>query len=144
MDFFKKKRDVKELRLPELPSAPEFPELPSESPPSLPSLSQLPKLPTMSSFSVRSEEMPLVKPFAVEISEERKSKPVFVKIDKFKDALSNFEMVKKKLQESSAILDKIKDTRAKEEEELNLWSHELNSLKEKIAMIDRKIFSNLD
>lgn len=83
----------------------------------------------------------------MEISEERramKEGPVFVKIDKFKDAIANFELVKKKLQESSSLLEKIKETRAKEEEELNSWSAELNTLKEKIAAIDRKIFSSLE
>jgi hypothetical protein len=144
MDFFKKKKEVRDLRLPELPSAPEFPELPSESESSeLPSLSQLPRLPVISSFE-KSDQRPINKPFAVEIGEERRSKPVFVKIDKYKDAMANFEMVKKKLQESSSLLDKIKETRAREEEELNQWSHELNTLKEKIAMIDKKIFSSLD
>jgi hypothetical protein len=140
MDFFKKKKEVRELKLPELPSAPEFPELPSESESS--ELPQLPKLPVISSFEKM--DRPVNRPFAVEMGEEKRSKPVFVKIDKFKEAMANFEMVKKKLQESSSLLDKIKETRAREEEELNQWSHELNTLKEKIAMIDRKIFSNLD
>jgi len=156
MALFKKKKDVRELRLPELPSSLAFPELPKEEEhempslpqlrpmPQMPQLSALPQMPSISQMPER--ETPLLKPMTMEISEGRmvKEGPIFVKIDKFKDAMANFELVKKRLQESSVLLEKIKETRAKEEGELNEWAGELNALKEKVTQIDRKIFSALD
>jgi len=162
MALFKKNKGMsKELRLPELPSA-TFPELPREESdntmpslpqlkpmqgmPQLPQMSSMPRLPSMPQMS--REETPLFKPMTMEISEESNVRvgrgPVFVKLDKFKDAMANFELVKKKLNESSMLLDSIKETRAKEEEELSSWANELNAIKEKISMIDKKIFSSLD
>lgn len=163
MALFKKKRDSRELKLPELPMSPAFPELPREeeessmsSLPALPQLKPLPQLPSLPQISQQKMqplmtpmskfEMPSQKPMEMEF-EERKTGPsgqVFVKIDKFKDAMSNFEIVKKRLQESSMLLDKIKETRAKEEEELTQWANELNAIKEKLLQIDKKIFSNID
>ncbi|MBU2523169.1 MAG: hypothetical protein KKE23_02670 [Nanoarchaeota archaeon] len=166
MAFFKKKKDVGELKLPELPISASFPELPREeesSMPSLPSLPQLkpmPQLPQLPQFSqpqaqkmpqfslaMPEREMPSPKPMIMEMGGERKmpgTSPVFVKMDKFKDAMANFEVIKKKLQESSSLLEKIRETRAKEEEELNEWAEELNIIKEKLLQIDKKIFSNID
>jgi len=156
MAFFKKK-EARELKLPELPSS-EFPELPSEesqeSPqqlrglPQLPMLSQFPQLPSLPQMQAErtEKEVPFIRPMTMEIGEERRSRegPIFIKIDKFKEAMANFELVKKKLHESSSLLEKIKETREKEEEELNQWSAELSVLKDKIGSIDRKIFSTLD
>ena len=166
MALFKKKKDLRELKLPELPMSPSFPELPREeetSMPSLPSLPQLkplpqlPQLPQMSQFPSppqsrvqplsisMPESMPSPRSMNMEIEERKVSSgPVFVKIDKFKEAVTNFEVIKKKLQESSMLLEKIKETRAKEDEELNEWATELNTLKEKLLQIDKKIFSNID
>lgn len=166
MALFKKKKDIRELRLPELPMSTSFPELPREEESSMPSLPplpqlrampQLPQLPQFSqpqsqkmpqfSLAMPESQMPSPKPVMMEMAEEKKvssAGPVFVKIDKFKDAVANFEIIKKKLQESSSLLEKIKETRAKEEEELNEWAQELNTLKEKLLQIDKKIFSNID
>jgi hypothetical protein len=97
-----------------------------------------------------------VRPMVQEISEERETRmpempapmrfpgreePIFVKIDKYREALANLEMIKRKLHETSNLLEKIKETRAREEEELNIWAEEINVIKEKISLIDKKLFS---
>ena len=56
----------------------------------------------------------------------------------------NFEAIKKKLGETSSLLERIKDGRRKEEEELNRWTEDLEAMKDKIASIDKKIFSSLE
>jgi len=173
MALFKKKKDIRELRLPELPMSTSFPELPRQEESSMPSLPPLPQfkaMPSLPQFSPQPQSqpmsppqrlpqfslampesqmppMPSPKPVMMSMPEERKvsgTGPVFVKIDKFKDAMNNFEVIKKKLQESYSLLEKIKETRAKEEEELTQWAQELNTLKEKLLQIDKKIFSNID
>jgi len=159
MGFFKKKKELgsdaraqyskeKELSsLPALPEMPLFPELPSE-PKSLPQFSQftVPQLPSeLEPARITS------RPMVMEIGEEKKTaeiarikeQPIFVKIEKYREAVMNLEMIKKKLQETSNLLEKIKETRAKEEEELNIWTEEINAIKEKIEVIDKRLFSGI-
>ena len=150
--FNKKKGFDKELpSLPSLPEMPTFPELPKEREAPLMNLQQftvsVPQLP--SEFESRIQSRPMV----MEIGEEEKKgmteiarlkeQPIFVKIDKYREAVMNLEMIKKKLQETSNLLEKIKETRAKEEEELNIWVEEVNTIKEKIEMIDKKLFGSI-
>jgi len=145
------KSDVKELpSLPALPEMPSFPDLPSET-------KSLPQFPQFSQFTVpqlpSDIEPPKIssKPIVMDISEERKTadiarikeQPIFVKIDKYREAVMNLEMIKKKLGETSNLLEKIKETRSKEEEELNIWTDEINAIKEKIEAIDKKLFSGI-
>jgi len=70
--------------------------------------------------------------------------PLFVKIDKFKEALSNFETVKEKLREIDELLKKIKETRIKEQEEFNSWEKEVNEIKDRIEDIDERLFSKIE
>ncbi|MBI5148945.1 hypothetical protein HZA33_04670 [Candidatus Pacearchaeota archaeon] len=71
-------------------------------------------------------------------------RPIYVKIDKFKDALNSFELVKKKIREIDVLLKKIKETREKENEELLAWEQEISEIKEKMNSVDAKLFSKLD
>jgi hypothetical protein len=141
--FSKKKEAVKELPRFESPL---FPEMPRERPSEMSELPSLPSLPSLPMFSSEIKAQP--REFTMDISENRGisklKEPIFVKIDKFRDALSNLEVIKKKLQESSELLDKIKAIRSNEEEELEEWSHELNLIKEKVAAIDKKLFSEIE
>lgn len=70
--------------------------------------------------------------------------PIFVKLDRFKDALNNFELIKEKLYEIDELLKKIKETRMREQEELDSWEKEVNGIKNKVAEIDEKLFSKLE
>jgi len=162
MALFKKKEAKKELHeLPSLPEMPSFPELPKEKEEPLlrplPSFSQM--IPIIPRPFPKMEEIKVpTRPMVQEISEERETRmpempmarmpemlrreePIFVKIDKYREALANLEMIKRKLHETSNLLEKIKETRAREEEELNIWMEEINVIKEKISIIDKKLFS---
>lgn len=176
MALFGKKKDSRELRLPEAPLT--FPELPPEFPeeritplPKLPPLQQsesfrsfelaMPAMPAMPPVRPLRLERPLI-PIAqlpqpmmpmkarevpypkMEMHAPSAKGPIFIKIDKYREAMANFELIKKKLSETSSLLDKIKDTRKSEEEELNAWAEELESIKAKIASIDTKVFSSLE
>lgn len=160
MSLFNKKKDVRELRLPEAPMM--FPELPSEdmhegSMSTFPglqpiSMSSLPPLPPMNMQSISPEakmQMPstnfMNKETMFPKTEMAKfNEPIFIKIDKYREALANFELIKKRLQETSSLLDKIKDTRKREEEELNSWAQEMESIKLKVSAIDKKMFGTLE
>jgi len=155
MGLFKKRKDIKEKILPTLPQLPEmpaFPELPKFSEmkemSALPAFtSSIPSLPPQLSSDMDLIRVP-IKPMTEEIGERnyeekeiaKLKEPIFVKIDRYRDAVMNLEMIKKKLNETSNLLEKIKETRTKEEEELDLWTQEINTIKEKIETIDKKLF----
>ena len=152
MGLFNKKKEVKEiLKLPSLSGGSVFPELPKKEEmkplPTLPSFSSFPQLSSMQmSKPLEFESMrPVMKPSIMEnegenISETLKE-PVFVKIDRYREALEEMSTIKRKLQETSSLLERIKDTRAREENEINNWSQEINTIKEKIEEINKKLFS---
>ena len=137
--FSKKKEAVKELPRFE---APLFPEMPRERIEH--GLPELPSMPTLQREQIRISP----RAFTMDVSESKEisrlKEPIFVKIDKFRDALGNLELIKKKLQESSELLDKIKAIRSNEEEELEQWSNEINSIKDKVDLIDKKLFSEIE
>ncbi len=70
--------------------------------------------------------------------------PIFVKIDKFEDALSNFEEIKRRLHESFELLERIKRIRGKEEEEIESWEKEIEEIKTKMFELDKKLFSRVE
>lgn len=92
-----------------------------------------------------------VYPSVLEHVEERKERtefrarePIFIKIDRFSEALSNFESIKTKVQEIDDLLKRTKEIRQKEQEEFDAWEKEIIEIKEKIDSIDEKLFSKLD
>lgn len=72
------------------------------------------------------------------------SNPVYVKIETFKEALANFEEIKRKLIASFALLDKIKAIREKEKTEIEEWEKELENIKDMLNSINAKIFSKVE
>lgn len=69
--------------------------------------------------------------------------PVFVRIDKFEEALDIFEKTKDILTDMEKSLEKIKKTRDKEEEELKSWESEAVSMKNNIEKVDKDVFSKI-
>ena len=148
MALFKKRKEKELSELPSLSEMPAFPEFPGKEERKIGEL-PVPVLPSLSKpfdfEQIKMPSMPAMKPITVDISEEkgmnRLKEPIFVKIEKYREALTNLETIKRKLKETSSLLEKIRETRAREEEELELWSQEIDSIKEKIGLIDKKIFS---
>ncbi len=77
-----------------------------------------------------------------EIVEEfsREAEPIFVKLDKFKYAVENFEKVREKVGDIGKMLEQIKEIREKEDAELRSWEENLRSIKLKIESIDNSLF----
>lgn len=166
MPLFKKKTKeeipAERLELPELPPFSEMQQIKEAIRP-LPETPQLqPTFPTYTGIIRREEgitrEMPsrvltqeISEPAAERIErveyEREPSKvkePIFVKIDKFKDALANFELIKEKLAEIDGLLKKIKETRTQEREEFDSWEKEIEEIKAKVEGIDEKLFSKIE
>lgn len=70
--------------------------------------------------------------------------PIFIKIDKFSEALSNFEVIKKRIDEIDDLLKKTREIRQKEQEEFDAWEKEIVEIREKVNNIDSKLFSKIE
>lgn len=73
----------------------------------------------------------------------KSSEPVFVRIDRFQDALKAFEDMKKKINEIEKFLGEIKSTRDKEEREIQDWETEISNIKQKIEKVELEVFSKV-
>ncbi len=73
-----------------------------------------------------------------------KEKPVYIKINRYENALENFENIKDHIREASETIAKIKDIRRKEDADLAAWETELGEIKRKLAIIDKKLFSETE
>lgn len=114
-----------------------------------------------------SEKQKIIKPYTQEISPEqeevpefkfkeesrsfeispvsaKEKNPVFVRIDRFQNALKNLSEIKKNLQDIEAYLAEVKETRVKEDQELAEWERQIQNIKSKLELVDRTIFSKLE
>ena len=141
--FGKKKRPEDSLRLPELPKL-EFPSYepqvrPVTERPDIHELREIvretraPDIPVRKMVPQQGLEKPV---FArhINIGEE---KPLFVKLDRYKQAVNDIEHIKNRLREAEHLLDEIDRIRIEENRELEEWRAEINRLKEKLLDIDK-------
>jgi hypothetical protein len=69
--------------------------------------------------------------------------PIFIKIDRFSEALKNFDQIKEKVDELDELLKKTREIRQQEQQEFESWEKEIEDIKDKISLIDEKLFSKL-
>lgn len=74
----------------------------------------------------------------------REAEPIFIRIDKFEDAMKTFDKIKLTISEIEKELRDIKKIKEAEEEELQNWEEEINSAKEQVEKIDSEIFSKIE
>lgn len=106
---------------------------------------------------MRMMQEPARKPLTEEIGEKTPSRlrkleserekgiiePIFIRIDRFEEALKIFNETKKKISEIERILGDIKGIKEKEENELRIWENEIRSMKGQIEKVDKDIFSKI-
>jgi hypothetical protein len=69
------------------------------------------------------------------------SKPIFVKIDKYKEILEIVDVVNKKVAGVKQLLTEFEELRTKEEEELSNWEKNLEDITHKIESIKEELSS---
>ncbi len=74
----------------------------------------------------------------------RETEPVFIRIDKFEEALKNFDKVKEQISEVEKLLTDIKSLKEEEEKELESWGKQIQNTKSRIEKIDKSIFSKIE
>ncbi len=173
MAFFKSKEDNDRSQLPELPGLPEMPLLPAlPSTYNKNEVRPLPTFPrtslgesmgigaiksTLDDNSEKDHEsrrMGSTEKRTMELSDMNMTatrpqirsvnkEPVFIKLDKFQDAVKKFEEIKVKVNEIEESLEKIREIKDKEEVELKSWEEEIQMIKNNVNNIDVSLFSKL-
>jgi hypothetical protein len=69
------------------------------------------------------------------------SKPIFVKIDKYKEILEIVEVINKKVTGVKQLLAEFEELRTKEEEELSNWEKNLEDITRKVESIKEELSS---
>ncbi len=67
-------------------------------------------------------------------------KPLFIKVDDYREAMGNIEALKRTLQETEQLLEKLESIRLAEEEELKKAHSNLDAIKEQLLFIDKRLF----
>lgn len=120
---------------------PEFPEKEAEEAevPEIPEPKKAPKIEEIEELS----PIPVERAVA-ELRPARKTEDIFVKIDKFHSARKSLALARTKLHEIDQLLGKIRETRMREEQELESWEKEIDLIKSKIEDVTKNIFEKVE
>ena len=86
----------------------------------------------------RHEEMRMAPP----ISSTDLKRPLFVKLEKFREARDALTKITEKLDQMDELLKMIKEVKVKEEEELTSWERDIEGVKARISFVNKEIFEN--
>lgn len=75
-------------------------------------------------------------------SQMNDKRPIFVKLDKFKEARDSLVKISEKLDQMDELLKMVKDLKSKEDEEISSWEKDIESIKSRILFINKEIFEN--
>ena len=81
--------------------------------------------------------MPPVQQASQQPSGER---PVFVKLQEYREAMASIEVLKQKIRETEGLLGRIDQLRSQEQVEMAAFRDNLNKIKEKLVAIDKRLF----
>lgn len=154
--FSRKKKEEKILPLPEFPRLPNEPNLPFYDEQLLEKKEQMPRFNTdfkkviPESFSFEEKLKPsfekeeIFEDFAPRRTpltiEKRDEKPLFVKIEKYKESIKTIEEIKSKLESAENILKNLTKIREDEQKEIEDWQNSLNEARQKLLKVDKNLF----
>lgn len=102
--------------------------------------------PTIDGFDDVGKRKPLVSPMpkkmTMEENTEKKTGPIFIKIDKYDEAVDHINSIKDKINEIESIVENLKKMKRDEDNALDEWKSSLNEIKEKLMMIDKSLFES--
>lgn len=74
------------------------------------------------------------------MNSQQKDAPIFVRIDEYKDILDVIELIKAKIIDAKTTLSRINELKNAEDNEIEVWTQELEEVERKISFIDRSLF----
>jgi hypothetical protein len=133
-------KETKKFDLPKLPDMdkPVISELgiPANQEMTIPPLRRSPKTIEMEEWT------PKKAPHTIRSEKVIEDKPIYVKLDKFKNAHENLKEIKAKLAQIDDLIGTIKQAKSKEEEELAEWEREIETVKARLNTIISEIFED--
>jgi len=147
--FAKKKEMPRPLKIEKMPSLPDFPDLPDEENLDFPSYESSigdikREVEKESSFERPDFEIPRreksFSPKFVDTGMVDADKPLFVKIESYREAVKELDKLKEKLAQAEELLGDLEEIRTKETEKLDSWRRDIASLKEKLLSVDQHLF----
>ena len=115
--------------------------------------SQFEQTPTMNIHNLPPPRIPLKPEIKAKIKSKIRShsktstentKPIYVRLDKFESTIEFLDEIKNKIQDIEEILKKTKETKLKEDQELETWEAEIQIIKLKIESIDQNLFDKIE
>ena len=76
------------------------------------------------------------------MSSTDQKRPLFVKLEKFREARDSLTKISEKLDQMDELLKMIKDVKAKEDEEFTAWEKDVENIKARISFVNKEIFEN--
>jgi len=68
------------------------------------------------------------------------TKPIFVKVQEYRDILDILELTQNKVKKARAMLAKIQELKHQEDVTLATWKHDLDVVESRVIDIDQKLF----
>ncbi|MBS3108653.1 hypothetical protein J4409_02170 [Candidatus Woesearchaeota archaeon] len=84
-------------------------------------------------------EEPLIQP-SMSTDVYKQEKTLFIKIDKYKEAIEKIEKIKYQLEDISKVISKINELKSEEDSEINKCNGEIDNIRESINNIDKMLF----
>ena len=101
--------------------------------------------PTMGGFDdINKRRAPVTQmpKFSENIRERNSSGPVFIKIDKYENALDNIDAIRNQVSEIERIIENLRKIKRDEDQTLDEWAQSLNEIKEKLLLVDKSLFES--
>lgn len=73
-------------------------------------------------------------------SQDQGERPMFVKIQEYREAMASIDVLKQKIRETESLLERIEQIRTQEQNEMTSFRDNLNKMKEKLMSVDKRLF----
>ncbi len=153
-----KKTSDKNQQMPRDLDAPDFPNLPEEDMIDIPEFSsyeptirdikkEIDKDSDELEIPMREKEVAgrkmVSSELSMDIEEPRRSskdeKPIYVKVDKYKDIIQKMSVIKTKLDSVENLMKSLENVRNEEEQKLETWRNDLMEVKKKLLSVDKDL-----
>jgi len=149
MGLFKKS---KKLEFPKFPEIPRFEEPLTKYEPTISKIKQ--EIEGTSVYS-QTNQIPPLEQSRITIPERRaiiterpivtrlpveEGKPIFVKIEQYKEALDILNEINRKVKEAEDVFSEIEKIREERDKKIDIWKANLQKIKEKLMSVDKKLF----
>ncbi|MBS3174505.1 hypothetical protein J4440_01360 [Candidatus Woesearchaeota archaeon] len=159
MGIFKKKRQIQPMEQPVMPVFPDIPENDMNSDdnefstyePTIADIKN--QVSGDENFAIPERKRPILRPsinkndfkFEENSPSEQsfsfdEEKPIFVRMDNYKEALKHLKNLKEKIEDAQNVLAELDSIREEEEIKIEEWRKELQNIKEKMLSIDKHLF----